>query len=66
MRIGELYSHGVHYHKSDVPRNLREFVNYQFSSNIYIEDGFDATQAKIDFETNLREYLNICFASIDL
>lgn len=30
------------------------------SANIYIEDGFDATQAKIDFETNLREYLKSC------
>ena len=30
------------------------------SANIYIEDGFDATQAKIDFETNLREYLKNC------
>ena len=30
------------------------------SANIYVEDGFDATQAKIDFETNLREYLKSC------
>ena len=46
MRIGELYSHGVYYHKSDVPRNLREFVNYQFSSNIYIEDDFKSFNTK--------------------
>ena len=30
------------------------------SANIYIEDGFDATQAKIDFEANLRNYLASC------
>ena len=30
------------------------------NANIYIEDGFDAIQAKIDFETNLREYLKSC------
>lgn len=46
MRIGELYSHGVYYHKSDVPRNLREFVNYQFSSNVYIEDDFKSFNTK--------------------
>ena len=46
MRIGELYSHGVYYHKSDVPRNLREFVNYQFSSNSYIEDDFKSFNTK--------------------
>lgn len=46
MRIGELYSKGVYYHKSDVPRNLREFVNYQFSSNIYIEDDFKCFNTK--------------------
>ena len=30
------------------------------SANIYVEDGFDATQAKIDFESNLKEYLSSC------
>ena len=34
------------------------------SANIYIENGFDATQAKIDFETNLREYLKSCTDSV--
>ena len=30
------------------------------SANIYIENGFDATQAKIDFEENLKKYLSSC------
>ena len=30
------------------------------SANIYIEKGFSATQAKLDFESNLKEYLSSC------
>ena len=30
------------------------------TANIYIEDGFDATKAKLDFEANLRDYLSSC------
>lgn len=55
MRIGELYSHGVYYHKSDVPRNLREFVNYLFSSNIYIENDFKSFNTK--FRNTIKKLL---------
>ena len=34
------------------------------SANIYVEDGFDATQAKIDFEANLRNYLASCIDTV--
>lgn len=30
------------------------------SANIYVEDGFDATKAKLDFEENLKKYLSSC------
>ena len=35
-------------------------LDITITANIYIEDGYDATQAKIDFEANLRNYLASC------
>ena len=46
MRIGEFYSKGVYYHKSDIPQTLRPFVNYGFSSGGYIGDDFKSFNTK--------------------
>ena len=34
------------------------------SANIYIEEGFDSTQAMLDFESNLKEYLSSCTGTV--
>ena len=46
MRIGEFYSKGIFYHKSDIPQTLRPFVNYRFSSGGYIGDDFKSFNTK--------------------
>ena len=46
MRIGEFYSKGVYYHKSDIHQTLRPFVNYGFSSGGYIGDDFKSFNTK--------------------
>ena len=46
MRIGEFYSKGVYYHKSDIPQTLKPFVNYEFSSGGCIGDDLKSFNTK--------------------